>query len=137
MDAISREMEAIIKKRGYPDEIPKFENKKDLEYNGSYVGEELICQENVQNLELYYELSEYPADFGKGIKGYVKKIVVKLVRFYFLPVVEKQNLFNRSSKECSKQLLSLIMKQKQQIEILEVQIQKMSKIIDELETEEK
>ena len=136
MEQISKEIQEAAKTRGYPEKIPEFEGNAGcnsdiiIHYNFSEL------QESIKDLSLYATISEYPEQFGNGIKGFVKRFIIKCVRFYILPIVEKQNLFNRTAENSAMQVYSYIYEKEQKIDKLQKQIDSLQQEIEILKNKE-
>ena len=90
------EIVEAIKSRGYEENILAFSDSKNaVKYMVADISaSELQC--GIDNVRANAFVSEYPLEWGSGLKGLIKKIIVKCIRFYTLPVVVKQNQFNAS-----------------------------------------
>ena len=132
IEKIAVEVELEAKKRGYPEDIPEFESQYIFNTDFYVHYDSQILEENVKDLSEYEMISEYPTYFGRGLKAIFKRLVKKLVRFYVLPVVEMQNLFNHSAKEVGTQLYADSLVKEKQIEELKKEIEELKKQIKEL-----
>lgn len=125
MEKIAAEVKEAAGKREYPQEIPKFENSYVFDTDIYVNYDSQLFEESVRDIGSYSAISEYPAYFGRGFKAAVKRLIVKFVRFYLLPVVEQQNLFNHSVKENAMQTYSCVLLQNKQIEELQQQVKQL------------
>lgn len=135
MEKIIAEVERSAGERNYPENIPQFEEQYIYNTNMFISYESQVLEENVKNLTEYAMVSESTEYFERGFKGIFKRIIIKLVRFYVLPVVERQNLFNGTVKEVGTQLYASILIKDKQVEELQAQVEELKQQIEKMKSE--
>lgn len=135
MEKIIAEVERSAGERNYPENIPQFEEPYICDADMHINYEAQVLEENVKNLTEYAMVSESTEYFERGFKGIFKRIIIKLVRFYVLPVVERQNLFNGTVKEVGTQLYASILIKDKQVEELQAQVEELKQQIEKMKSE--
>lgn len=136
LSTISKEVQQAAVERGYPEELPEFSGHAIYSTNIFIDYNAELFDESIKDLDYYSFVSEYPEYFGKGLKGLIKRIIIKCVRFYVLPVVEKQNLFNKTAKDSLVQIHSYTYEKNEELQKLREQIKTLQEEVKLLKNKE-
>lgn len=133
---ISKEIEKSVQTRGYPAEIPAFEGR--VIYNTKLLIDfnEEKFNDSICNLKSFSFINDYPENFGSGIKSLIKRFIIKCVRFYILPIVEKQNFYNNIVEESLVQIHSYSYVKTGELEKMQEQIKRLQEEINLLRSRE-
>lgn len=115
IDKIMNEIREEIKEKGYVEDLPSYKESCDFFSNEA---EELLNESyDTQN---YAYVEEYPVWKVGGVTGnikiFVKKIIRKAIKFYVVPIVEKQNVYNRLVGNSCVNISKCLLDQKNEID---------------------
>jgi len=132
IDKIISEIRAEIKENGYTSDLLSF---KDINIAEATNLEEIISLSYFTRSKA--EIEEYP-DWGNGssfasIKVFVKKAIRKCLKFYIVPIVEKQNQYNVLAADRIVDYCKLLEQKEDQIINLRKRILELEKKYDKLE----
>lgn len=94
IEKIMDEIREEIQEKGYIEDLPSFKECCD-----SYYDEVEKLLDESYNTQNYAYIEEYPVwetgGFINKFKAFIKKVIRKSIKFYIVPIIEKQNAFNR------------------------------------------
>lgn len=128
VEKIIEEIREEIKEKGYTKDL--------LSFSDSCIADGINMEEI---LSLAYltrtksQIDEYPVwgqdSFSSKIKTFIKKVIRKSVKFYVVPIVEKQNLFNELASDRIVDLCRVLQEKDAQITRLQKQMKDIEKTI--------
>lgn len=139
-EKIMAEIKAEIARRGYTDKILSFDDIGEFTDAVSSDGSDRsynfnVLTDQVNNMNAQYNVLEYRIYPNAGvlnkIKGIIKKVIRKPIRFYINPIVTDQNEFNASAVRAMNQVRFYIAEN----EDLKSQIEKLTEEVELLKSE--
>lgn len=128
INEIMNEIRENIKKRGYIDDILSFEDMSSS--NGiDYIGTDFNYTEFAIYLSIIndgWNIPYYRDIPQRGLKGFIKKVIRKILFSQFNPIMEEQSRYNANLANIMNQLNNYLLKQ-------QIELEKSSKRITELE----
>lgn len=115
------EIKSEIEIKGYKSQILSFKEIEEIDslYSTNFSLQEL--DSNISEANRLYYIEEYPIiwqhSLFQKITGFIKKIIRKTIKFYIMPMVEKQNKFNAAVTKSLNQVDSyIVVKEKETAE---------------------
>ena len=136
VEEIMKEIRREIQSKGYKDNELSFGEVEELRrlYNGDFDEREL--DDWMQKVRQIYYIEEHPVlcanTFSAKVKYKIKSAARKAVSFYIIPIVQKQNQYNKAVAKCLNQIDAYI-DSNRKIEALEKRIEALEKRVQELE----
>lgn len=132
IEKIMDEIREEIQKKGYIEDLPSFKECCDSYCDGV---EKLLDESyNAQN---YAYIEEYPVWQTGGIinklKVFIKKVIRKFIKFYIVPIIEKQNAFNSLVGESCVNISKCLLDEKKEIDKMRKRIMELEKKCSSLE----
>jgi len=115
VEEIMGQIRAEIESKGYNDSLLSFQD-----VDGSSILREMQNAEefDIGEMEREVELANHRVKIawyhqveGNPLAVFVKKVIRKLTRFFVIPIVEEQNLFNHSTVRTLNQILAYVKQQ--------------------------
>jgi len=127
---IIEEIREEINEKGYTEDLLSFSDS--CIADGSNV-EEVISLAYLTKSRC--QIDEYPVweqgSFSSKIKTFIKKTIRKSMKFYIVPIIEKQNLFNELAADRIVDLCRILQEKDVQIRQLQKQLKDLEKTIRE------
>lgn len=136
VEGIMKEIQLEIKSKGYKDNELSFGEVEELRrlYNGDFDAREL--DDWMQTVRQCYYVEEHPVlwanTFLGKLKYKIKSAARKTVSFYIIPIVQKQNQYNKAVAKTLNQVDAYIDSYRK-AELLEKKIEELTKRVQELE----
>ena len=136
VEEIMEEIRREIRDKGYTSDMLSFTDVKNPIAEAEEMNFNINEFRNTVNtvLNTKYVPSRTDENIGSGIKGFIKRVVRKLVWFNIAPISDKQNIFNEQVSTAFLQLFSYIEEQdklmkayKDDIEYLKEELRAMEK----------
>lgn len=110
VDEIMQQIRAEIKEKGLDSSMLSFEDvpfDKEVSHADSEFRIGSLLQ-SVEYLNIRNQIEPYKPITGNPAAVFVKKVIRKLVKFYFLPVITEQNALNHHTANAVQQLSSYV-----------------------------
>lgn len=133
VDAIMEEIRKELKEKGIRNDIPSFEEVASGFSPGQEFRQDTFFKE-VESLNQNFQIVAWRPLEG-GIKGFLKKIIRKLTKFYVEPIALDQTEFNAHSVRAFNQMVAYVREQDAQIEFLKQEIENLKS--DQKKTDKK
>lgn len=136
IEEIMKEIRAEIKSKGYTNDQLSFGEVEELRrlYSGEFDAREF--DDWLQIVRNNYYVEEHPVlwgnSFGKKLKYRIKSAARKCISFYIVPIVQKQNEYNKAVAKVLNQVDAFIAENKK-VEVLQRQVDELTKKIENLE----
>lgn len=136
VEDIMSEIRQEIKSKGYQDNELSFGEVEELRrlYNGDFDAREL--DDWMQIVRQQYYIEEHPTlwanTFFAKLKYRIKSLARKTVSFYVIPIVQKQNKYNKAVAKVLNQMDAYIDSYRK-VEMMEKKIEELTKRVQELE----
>ena len=110
VDEIMQQIRAEIKEKGLDSSMLSFEDvpfDKEVSHADSEFRIGSLLQ-SAEYLNIRNQIEPYKPITGNPVAVFVKKVIRKLVKFYFLPVITEQNALNHHTANAVQQLSSYV-----------------------------
>ena len=126
VEKIMEEIRQEIREKGYDASMLSFQDVEGQEELPLGQEEKFRLEElerRVQESSLHAEVPwYYPAEGSLPVR-LVKKVIRKLIRFAYVPIVESQNRENQMLAQSLRQVLAYVKEQQERVEILEKRLE--------------
>ena len=130
-------MEESFRKRNLPEELAPFDTVSIHSARTVEPYDEEVFGDYIQDVNGYCTVSDDLGVRHPGLKGVMKRLMIKLVRFYVLPIVEKQNLYNATVKGAMNQFDAYVAYNEARMEYYEKQIERLENELSVLQGKNK
>lgn len=132
MNLLKEQVREAYQKRNLPEELMPFDAVSVHSARTVEPFDEEAFGDYMQDVNGYCMVSDDLGVRHPGLKGVIKRLMIKLIRFYILPIVEKQNLYNVTVRSAMNQFDAYVAYCEARMECYEKQIERLENEISVL-----